>query len=225
MGRYQLLARLGAGGMGTVYLGRDAGGRLVAVKVIQAELADDHEFRARFRSEVNRARQVPPFGTAEVLDADATGSTPFDAGSPTGTAVRILTQPPDLDGIPAALREILARALANEPADRPAARNLLDWLVDKRPVPRPPAYEPARQRRSCPPAVPRSVDPGARLMITVRGYRAGLTLNGAPMGHVALADQSRTSGQVTLGLETHGDGALYGGFEVGFNNLKVQELG
>ncbi|MEK8110569.1 serine/threonine-protein kinase [Micromonospora sp. M12] len=77
VGPYELLGRLGAGGMGTVYLGRAHDGRLVAIKVIQTALADDPDFRARFRSEVNRARQVPPFCTAEVLDADVDGDQPY----------------------------------------------------------------------------------------------------------------------------------------------------
>jgi predicted Ser/Thr protein kinase len=77
LGRYVLLGRLGEGGMGTVYLGRNRAGRLVAVKVIRPEYAIDAEFRARFRSEVNRARQVPPFCTAEVLDADPDHATPY----------------------------------------------------------------------------------------------------------------------------------------------------
>jgi len=63
--------------MGTVYLGRDPAGRPVAIKVIKPEYAYEEHFRARFRSEVNRARQVPPFCTAELLDADADHETPY----------------------------------------------------------------------------------------------------------------------------------------------------
>jgi eukaryotic-like serine/threonine-protein kinase len=77
VGRYRLEARLGQGGMGTVYLGRGQDGRAVAIKVIKPEFADDDEFRGRFRSEVNRARAVPPFCTAEVLDADAGHDPPY----------------------------------------------------------------------------------------------------------------------------------------------------
>ncbi|MDV9169293.1 hypothetical protein R6V09_03950, partial [Streptomyces sp. W16] len=51
IGGHRLLARLGAGGMGVVYLGRTEAGTLAAVKVIQAEYADEPEFRARFRRE------------------------------------------------------------------------------------------------------------------------------------------------------------------------------
>ncbi|MFE5583277.1 hypothetical protein [Kitasatospora sp. NPDC056531] len=40
-GRYRLLARLGSGGMGIVYLGRSPGGRLVAVKCVHWDLATD----------------------------------------------------------------------------------------------------------------------------------------------------------------------------------------
>jgi eukaryotic-like serine/threonine-protein kinase len=77
IGAYRLESRLGQGGMGTVYLGYARDGRPVAIKVIKPELAYEEEFRARFRSEVNRARQVPPFCTAELLDADADHETPY----------------------------------------------------------------------------------------------------------------------------------------------------
>ena len=261
LGRYEILARIGAGGMGAVFLGRDPAGRLVAVKVIRPEYAGEDEFRGRFRSEVNRARQVPPFCTAEVLDADpehetpylvveyvdgpdlaevvrengplsggalhsvavgvatalvaihgagvvhrdlkprnvlfalgspkvidfgiaqameatsrhtrtdqmvgtlaymaperfdvdsaqpagpaadvfawgavvtyaGTGHTPFAGDTPTVTAARILTQPPDLDGLPPALRDLVLLTLAKDPAERPTAHELLDLLLRTRP--------------------------------------------------------------------------------------------
>jgi hypothetical protein len=252
-----VLDRLGDGGMGSVFLARSPQGRLVAVKVVRPELAHDEEFRGRFRSEVNRARQVPPFCTAEVLDADpdheppylvveyvegpslaevvrkqgplgaaqlhsiavgvataltaihgagvihrdlkpanvlvapggikvidfgiarafeatsqhtrtnqmvgtvsfmaperfdttsgrpvgpaadifawgalvaqaATGRNPFGGDSVTATAMRILTQPPDLTGLGGPLRELVSRALEKDPAARPTARELLDGLL------------------------------------------------------------------------------------------------
>jgi eukaryotic-like serine/threonine-protein kinase len=77
MGPYRLTGRLGGGGMGEVYLGRSAGGRAVAVKVIRAELAADPEFRARFRHEVAAARSVNGIYTALVADADADGPVPW----------------------------------------------------------------------------------------------------------------------------------------------------
>ncbi|MFF3853187.1 serine/threonine protein kinase [Micromonospora sp. NPDC002575] len=77
LGGYELLGRLGDGGMGSVFLARSPQGRRVAVKVVRPELSHDDEFRARFRSEVNRARQVPPFCTAEVLDADPDHDPPY----------------------------------------------------------------------------------------------------------------------------------------------------
>ncbi|MGA5298452.1 serine/threonine-protein kinase [Nucisporomicrobium flavum] len=266
LGGYALEARLGQGGMGAVYLGRAPDGRPVAVKVVRLEYAHDPEFRGRFRSEVNRARQVPPFSTAEVLDADpdheppylvveyvdgpslaavvrdrgpltgsalhgvavgiataltaihgagvihrdlkpgnvllalgglkvidfgiarafeatshhtvtgqmmgtvaymaperfdadsarttgfaadifswgavvtyaATGRTPFAGDSAPATAMRILTQPPDLTGVPAPLAGLVRQSLEKDPADRPTARELLDRLLASQP----PAQEP-----------------------------------------------------------------------------------
>ncbi|CUU57693.1 Serine/threonine protein kinase [Parafrankia irregularis] len=76
IGPYRLLRRLGAGGMGTVYLSETAG-RRVAVKIVRPDLAADEEFRRRFRQEVDAARRVAPFCTAEVLDADPDAAAPY----------------------------------------------------------------------------------------------------------------------------------------------------
>jgi hypothetical protein len=58
IGGYVLVGRLGAGAMGRVYLGRSAAGRLVAVKTIRVELAEEPGFRNRFAQEVAAARRV-----------------------------------------------------------------------------------------------------------------------------------------------------------------------
>ncbi|MGP4001600.1 serine/threonine-protein kinase [Streptomyces sp. 8N706] len=79
IGPYRLLRRLGAGGMGRVYLGRSAGGRTVAVKVVHPHFATDEQFRARFRREVESARRVGGRWTAPVLDADPDASVPWVA--------------------------------------------------------------------------------------------------------------------------------------------------
>jgi serine/threonine protein kinase len=81
LGPYALLGRLGAGGMGTVYLGRRvAGGEtgpLVAIKVIRPDIADIAEFRARFTREAQAAQRVHHTYTAAVLDVDTAGSRPY----------------------------------------------------------------------------------------------------------------------------------------------------
>ncbi|MFD4602291.1 serine/threonine-protein kinase [Streptomyces sp. NPDC058464] len=74
---YRLAARLGAGGMGRVYLSHTQGGRPVAIKVVRPELADDPEFRRRFRREITAARRVRGAYTAELIDADADGVPPW----------------------------------------------------------------------------------------------------------------------------------------------------
>lgn len=61
---YRLLGRLGAGGMGQVYLARSGRGRTVAIKSVSAELAEQREFHNRFRQEVRAARQVGSAWTA-----------------------------------------------------------------------------------------------------------------------------------------------------------------
>ncbi|MHC0432202.1 serine/threonine-protein kinase [Streptomyces sp. O3] len=68
-GSYRLLARLGAGGMGTVYLGRTRGGRFVAVKMIHANLAAADGFRERFTREVRTCQRLTGPGTVRVVDA------------------------------------------------------------------------------------------------------------------------------------------------------------
>jgi predicted Ser/Thr protein kinase len=293
LGRYELIGRLGEGGMGAVYLGRDPGGRQVAIKMVRPEFAGDAEFRGRFRSEVNRAKQVPPFSTAEVLDADpdheppylvveyvdgpslaaevrergplsgaalhsvavgiataltgihgagvihrdlkpgnvlfarggikvidfgiarafeatsqhtrtdqmvgtvaymaperydpeggrpvtaaadifawgavvayaATGRTPFAADNAAATAMRILTQPPDLRGVPASLIAPVERALAKDPLERPTARELLDMLLaGGAGTPRPMVPRPAPHVLSAPHVTSASRAPSASAM-------------------------------------------------------------
>jgi serine/threonine protein kinase len=79
VGPYRLLGRLGAGGMGQVYLARSRGGRLVAIKVIRPELADERGFRARFASEIAAAKNVSGVYTAAVIDSDPEAETPWMA--------------------------------------------------------------------------------------------------------------------------------------------------
>lgn len=79
IGDYTLEGRLGAGGMGAVYLGRSPGGHRVAVKVIHPQHVRDPEFRARFRREVVAAQRVRSPFTAQVVAADPDAPTPWIA--------------------------------------------------------------------------------------------------------------------------------------------------
>jgi serine/threonine protein kinase len=74
---YRLAARLGAGGMGTVYLSYTPGGHPIALKTIRPELSEDPEFRRRFRQEVQAAQRVQGFYTAPVIDYDTEDSQPW----------------------------------------------------------------------------------------------------------------------------------------------------
>jgi serine/threonine protein kinase len=101
IGGYRLVRRLGAGGMGLVYLGEAPDGAPVAVKVIRPEYADEAVYRRRFHQEAEAAARVRDPGVARVLDHDTAGASPFlvteyvpgpslrervDAGGPLGGA-------------------------------------------------------------------------------------------------------------------------------------------
>jgi eukaryotic-like serine/threonine-protein kinase len=76
-GPYRLLGRLGHGGQGVVYLGQDAAGAPVAVKVLHVDWAESPQARAQFVREIAAARQVAAFCTARILDADVDGDLPY----------------------------------------------------------------------------------------------------------------------------------------------------
>ncbi|MET9657062.1 serine/threonine-protein kinase [Streptomyces sp. NPDC006510] len=80
-GPYRLVAALGRGEMGRVFLGRSRGGRLVAVKVVDDALARDEEFRRRFAQAAQEARRVGGFYTAQVVDADPDADPPWLASA------------------------------------------------------------------------------------------------------------------------------------------------
>ncbi|MGW7004398.1 protein kinase domain-containing protein [Streptomyces sp. NPDC054933] len=79
VGSFRLHRRLGAGGMGVVYLGADKRGQRVALKVIRPELAEDQEFRQRFAREVSAARRIRGGCTARLVAADLDADRPWFA--------------------------------------------------------------------------------------------------------------------------------------------------
>ncbi|MET8565798.1 serine/threonine-protein kinase [Streptomyces flaveolus] len=94
IGPYRPVARLGSGGMGTVYLARPAGGRTVALKTMHAHIASDPAFRTRFRLETDAERVVGERYGAGVVDADPRAETPWFAseyvlGPPLDEAVQL----------------------------------------------------------------------------------------------------------------------------------------
>jgi serine/threonine protein kinase len=79
IGGFTVLGRLGGGGMGQVFLGTTPGGRLVAIKLVRPEYADDEQFRRRFAREVEAARKVGGFHTAQVVASDPDADPPWMA--------------------------------------------------------------------------------------------------------------------------------------------------
>lgn len=116
IGPYTLLARLGAGGMGRVYLGRSPGGRLVAVKVIREDIAEHPEAMARFRREVATVRAVRSAWTANLVDASLDAPPHWLATEyvPGPTLLRAVKGAPPMEaGAAAGLFAALAEALAD----------------------------------------------------------------------------------------------------------------
>ncbi|MFF6874751.1 serine/threonine-protein kinase [Streptomyces sp. NPDC012474] len=121
IGAYRLLARLGAGGMGQVYLARSERGRTVAVKLVREELAAQEEFRERFRQEVQAARRVGGYWTAPVLDADTEAAVPWVAtGYVAGPSLQQVVGH-DHGALPERTVRILAAGLAHALKDIHAA--------------------------------------------------------------------------------------------------------
>ncbi|MFB7896352.1 serine/threonine-protein kinase [Streptomyces xiamenensis] len=77
MAGYELLASIGSGGMGSVYLSYTRGGQPVALKVVRGEFAEDPDFRRRFAAEVRAARRVQGLYTVPVLDSNTEGAAPW----------------------------------------------------------------------------------------------------------------------------------------------------
>ncbi|MFF4318285.1 serine/threonine-protein kinase [Streptomyces sp. NPDC001568] len=112
IGPYRLLCRLGAGGMGQVYLARSDRGRTVAVKLVHPALARHEQFRSRFRHEVAAARRVGGAWTAPVLDADTEADVPwFASGYIAGPSLRQAVSH-DFGPLPPRTVRILASGLA-----------------------------------------------------------------------------------------------------------------
>jgi serine/threonine protein kinase len=112
----RLVGRLGVGGMGIVYLARQASGDLVALKVIRPELSADPEFRTRFTTEVRHALSVTGPFLADVREASTSGTPQYIAsvyvpGENLGLCIRRLGRLDDneITALACALADSLSR--------------------------------------------------------------------------------------------------------------------
>ncbi|TYR63975.1 serine/threonine-protein kinase [Streptomyces parvus] len=127
LGPYRLIARLGGGGMGTVYLARSATGRTAALKTMHARIATDPASRTRLRLETDAARVIGPVHGARVFDADPHAETPWLAteyvlGPPLDDAVALTGPLPE--PTVRALGTLLCAALAQLHASEVVHRDL-----------------------------------------------------------------------------------------------------
>lgn len=76
IGGYRLLARLGAGGMGEVFLARTASGRPLALKTVHRDLSLQPDFAERFDREIRTNDRVRSAWTVSVVDFSQPGASP-----------------------------------------------------------------------------------------------------------------------------------------------------
>lgn len=127
IGPYDLHARLGAGGMGTVYLGEDHDGSFAAVKLVHGAFADDARFRTRFAREIEAASSVEAPWVARVVASDPDGRLPWLATEylPGPTLAEVVeTSGPLPPAAAAGLAHRLAEAIAALHADGLVHRDL-----------------------------------------------------------------------------------------------------
>jgi Protein kinase domain len=115
IGPYRLLERIGEGGMGVVFMARDAGGQTVALKVLRSVVAEEPLARRRLAREVETMRRVRSPYVAEVIGADLAGDMPYIVTRyvPGRTLEQVVTEsgplpPPALGRLACGLADALA---------------------------------------------------------------------------------------------------------------------